>query len=149
MNLQMPVPAVVLDTNVLLDWLVYRDPSCLALGSAIETGALRWLAAQEMRAEWDEVLARGVGAQRLPDVTALASCWKRFAKMLPAPLPHDRFHGCHCTDPDDQIFIDLALSAGARWLLSRDRAVLKAAPCARRRGLLIVTPSAWSLHAPP
>lgn len=145
----MLVPGVVLDTNVLLDWLVYRDPSCLALGSAIETGALRWLAAQEMRAEWDEVLARGVGAQRSPDVTALAGCWRRLAQMLPTPSPHSRVDDCHCTDPDDQIFIDLALSAGARWLLSRDRAVLKVAPCARRRGLLIVTPAAWALQAPP
>ena len=45
---------------------------------------------------------------------------------------------CRCTDPDDQKFIDLALHCGAQWLLSHDRAVLKVADQARRRGLLIL-----------
>ncbi|MBN8487205.1 MAG: PIN domain-containing protein, partial [Burkholderiales bacterium] len=49
-----------------------------------------------------------------------------------------------CTDPDDQKFIDFALACGARWLVSRDKAVLKL----RRRalalhGLQIVHPADW------
>jgi hypothetical protein len=41
------------------------------------------------------------------------------------------------------MFIDLALSQGARWLLSRDRALLKLARKAAVSGLLIQTPEAW------
>ena len=52
-----------------------------------------------------------------------------------------------CTDPDDQTFIDLALSRGAQWLLSRDRAVLKLAKRARVLGLHILTPAAWAAQA--
>ena len=49
-----------------------------------------------------------------------------------------------CTDGDDQKFIDLALGHGARWLLSRDRAVLKLARRARPLGLSVLTPETWS-----
>ncbi|MFT7776961.1 putative toxin-antitoxin system toxin component, PIN family [Roseateles sp.] len=50
-----------------------------------------------------------------------------------------------CRDPDDQKFIDLALAARARWLISRDKAVLALAKRARLRGLAILTPERWSL----
>ena len=48
-----------------------------------------------------------------------------------------------CTDADDQMFIDLAVSHRARWLLSRDRAVLKLARRAAKQGVLIMPPEAW------
>ena len=48
-----------------------------------------------------------------------------------------------CSDPDDQKFIDLAVAAGARWLVTRDRAVLRLASRMRSAGVLVVTPQAW------
>ena len=138
-------PSLVLDTNIVLDWLVFRDPSCHALGAAIEAGAVRWLAAEALRQECDHVLARGVAADRSPDLEALDGMWQRHAHILPAAPPPASYPPCRCTDPDDQKFIDLALHTGARWLLSRDRAVLKLAGRARRAGLLILPPTRWSL----
>lgn len=143
-----PAPAIVLDTNVVLDWLVFRDPSCLALGAAIESGQVRWFAAEALRRECDNVLARGVGADRAPDLGALADTWQRLAVIHPAAPPAGGHPPCRCTDPDDQKFIDLALRTGARWLLSRDRAVLKLAGRARRAGLLILPPARWALETP-
>ena len=50
-----------------------------------------------------------------------------------------------CRDPDDQKFLDLAASSGARWLLSRDDHLLSLARRTRRDGLFeIVTPQAWT-----
>jgi len=49
-----------------------------------------------------------------------------------------------CRDPDDQMFIDLAVEAKARWLISRDRAVLALAKRARAFGVEILTPEAWT-----
>lgn len=139
-------PAIVLDTNVVLDWLVYSDPSCEALGLAIERGEVRWLASQGLLDEWNEILRRGVGASRSPDLTALAGNWRRYAVMIEAPpvLCGARRPRCICSDPDDQQFIDLALHNGASWLLSRDRAVLKLAAEARQFGLQIMAPRQWS-----
>ena len=38
------VVAAVLDTQVVLDWLVFRDAGCAALAADFERGVLRWLA---------------------------------------------------------------------------------------------------------
>lgn len=138
-------PGIVLDTNVLLDWLVFHDPSFSPIAAAIDAMAVRWLAAQAMRDECDAVLARGVGAARSPDLAAIDRSWRRHASILPAAPPAGGHPPCRCTDPDDQKFIDLALHTGARWLVSRDRAVLKLAARARHTGLLILPPERWSL----
>ncbi len=144
-------PAIVLDTNVVLDWLVFRDPSCQALGEAIEQRRISWLADAGMRAELDEVLRRGVGASRAPDLGVIDLIWQRHAVMLDrSAVTSNSSVGaatpCRCSDPDDQPFIDLALESGARWLLSRDLAVLKLAREARSFGLEILSPAVWSLQ---
>ena len=48
-----------------------------------------------------------------------------------------------CADPDDQPFIDLALAAGANWLLTRDKALLALARPSLARGLVVTTPRRW------
>jgi predicted nucleic acid-binding protein len=53
----------------------------------------------------------------------------------------------HCADPDDQMFVDLAHAAGARWLVSRDRAVLRLARRAAAFGIAIAAPEGWSAPA--
>lgn len=145
-------PAIILDTNVVLDWLVFHDPSCAALGQAIADGRVRWLADDGMLAECRAVLLRGVGASRAPDLAAIDDAWHRHAQMQPRPpdasVAPGRRRPCRCTDPDDQPFIDLALHSGARWLLSRDRAVLTLAREARAFGLAIVAPARWTLADP-
>ena len=141
-------PAIVLDTNVVLDWLVFGDPSCSALAAAITNRRIRWLADAGMREEFDQVLQRGVGSSCDPDLGLIGQTWRIYAQMHdrrqtvdPALLTRNR---CRCADPDDQPFIDLALLCGARWLLSRDRAVLHLAREAMLGGLQISTPLNWS-----
>ena len=63
---------VVLDTQVVMDWLVFRDPSTAALVSGLESGSLRWLTSQAMQDELEHVLDRGVAAAWKPDRTAIA-----------------------------------------------------------------------------
>ncbi len=149
MPMPMPnAPGLVLDTNVVLDWLVFRDPSCNALAAAIEAGQVQWWASEALRQEWEAVLARGVGASHRPDPAAIERAWRSLAQMRP-PAPTAGGHPpCRCTDPDDQKFIDLALHSGARWLLSRDRAVLKLAGRARHHGLAILPPQRWAPDNP-
>lgn len=137
----------MIDTQVVLDWLVFCDPRAAALARAVESGAVRWIATAAMRAELDAVLDRGVGAARRPDRAAIATSLARFAHPAePAPPPAPVLY---CSDPDDQIFIDLALAAGARWLFSRDRALLRLAKHARPRGLAILEPADWQPESAP
>ena len=43
--------AVVIDTNIALDLLVFADPAVQALHTALRAGTLRWLATARMRAD--------------------------------------------------------------------------------------------------
>ena len=136
-------PLVVLDTNVVLDWLYFRDPRCAALADAVATRRVQWIASAPMRAEIEHVLERGGLGTRWPDGPAsVRDGWQRFATMLeetPLAAPPTM----RCTDEDDQKFIDLALAARAVALLSADRAVLRLARRARAWGVAITTVSAW------
>lgn len=133
-------PSVVLDTNAALDWLVFRDPSAAAFGAAIAAGRLRWLASAAMRREFEQVLGRPALAAWQPDAVAATEAWERLAVLAGAEPPPGPLH---CSDPDDQVFIDLALHARAGWLLTRDRALLALAKRARPWGLAIQTPASW------
>lgn len=142
-------PIVVLDTNVVLDWLVFRDPACGALGTAIVAGALRWTATAAMREELAHVLARGHLDAWAPDLPALWSHWDRHCVGAPTPVPGGPPGRLRCSDPDDQKFIDLAVTCGARWLLSHDRAVLRLARRLRERGVDALPPGRWAMSTLP
>lgn len=132
--------AVVVDTNVALDWLVFRNPGVLPLFEQITSGQLRWLGCERMRDELAHVLSRGLGG-RLGDMppAPVVQAWTRQVQLHPAPVP-GATQRLHCTDPDDQVFIDAAVVWQARWLVTRDRALLKLAKRARRWGVEVLTP---------
>lgn len=135
------LPAAVIDTQVVMDWLVFRDPGVQVLADAIVGGRLRWLVAPEMRDELRHVLGRGVARRYAPDMALIEGSFDAHAEAVPAAEPSPRLV---CRDPDDQKFIDLALACEARWLISRDKALLTLAKRARPRGLLILPPRLWT-----
>ena len=130
---------VVLDSNIVLDLFVFKDPATVPLKQLIEAKALRWIATTAMRDELERVLGYAHIAQRLAfhrlkpsDVLAQ---FDRHAQIEPiAPRAT-----AVCKDPDDQRFIDLAV-AQKSTLLSKDKAVL----CMKKRllALGVVTKSA-------
>lgn len=145
----LPVPTVVLDSQVVFDWLVFRRPSVQPLVDALTRGQVQWLASAALRDEMAHVLGRGVLARYAPDEAALWAAWARWAQLRSPAAPTGTACRLRCRDPDDQKFVDLALTEGAQWLLSRDRAVLALARRARPLGLRIGTPEAWALQQPP
>ncbi|MFK4705591.1 putative PIN family toxin of toxin-antitoxin system [Roseateles asaccharophilus] len=137
-------PAIVIDTQVVMDWLVFRDSRVQALTSAVTSGALRWLVAPAMREEMRHVLGRGVAAAYAPDRAFIDAQFDAHAVTIEAIQPQPLAGRLVCRDPDDQKFIDLALATQARWLISRDKAVLTLAKRAKSRGLLILKPENWT-----
>ena len=115
---------IVLDTNIVLDLLVFSDPATQPLQDALQSGALQWIATPVMREELARVLAYPHIVPRLAhyqlsagDVLAAFDHQVQLVDVAPrAPLI--------CKDPDDQKFIDLALAHQAQ-LLSKDHAVLR------------------------
>lgn len=115
---------LVLDTNIVLDLFVFRDPATGPLEAALALGTLDWLATAAMRDELEHVMAYAQIASRLAlaqlrtqDVLAR---FDRHARIVQAPAKAP----VTCSDPDDQKFIDLAVSHRC-LLLSKDAAVLK------------------------
>jgi uncharacterized protein len=117
----------VLDTQVWLDWLVFDDPSIGPIRAAQAAGRLRIVIDEACEAELVRVLAYDFGKFRLEpaeQVACLARCRRVAVRVPGAPavdLPL-------CRDPDDQKFLELAASAGAQVLISKDHAVLALAP---------------------
>jgi putative PIN family toxin of toxin-antitoxin system len=113
---------IVLDTNIVLDIFVFNDQAVQALRVELEAGLRTWIATDAMRAE----LARVLGYPQI--VPRLAVCELSAADVLAAfdrlahTVPAAVKAAMTCKDPDDQIFIDLAVAHRAR-LLSKDGAV--------------------------
>jgi len=137
-------PAIVIDTQVVMDWLVFRDARVQALTSAVTSGALRWLVAPAMRDEIRHVLGRGIAAAYAPDLAFIEAQFDAHALAVEAVTPQPLAGRLVCRDPNDQKFIDLALATQARWLISRDKALLALAKRARLRGLSILKPEHWA-----
>ena len=136
-------PALVLDTNAALDWLVFGDAGMRAVAQAIEAGAVRWLASPRMRQELLRTLAYPALAKWKPDGERTLTTFDRWAAMQTEPIASTS-GPLVCTDADDQVFIDLAVQQRARWLVSHDRALLKLSRHAAPLGVRIVRPRDWS-----
>ena len=134
---------VVLDTNAVLDWLVFKNPNFNSLGNAVNDGSVQLLTSAAMRSELSHVLARGVVNRWATDFSSLWETLEQHALVLPDPPALSARPRLRCTDSDDQKFIDFAVTHQARWLLTRDRAVLKLRKKALDCGLRIASPRAW------
>ena len=136
-------PLVVLDTNVVFDWLLFRNPECAAIESALVSRQIQWVGTAAMRCELTHVLARGHLDSWNPDSRMLLSAWEQNCIEVPAPIGNPAVYP-RCTDSDDQKFIDLAIAYNAQWLLSRDRAILKLARRLRSSGVEVMKPQTWA-----
>jgi len=118
--------SVILDTNIVLDLLVFADAAARPLEVALAEDRLQWLATAAMRDELERVLGYAQIASRLAyyelaPAQVLAG-FDRHARVLDAPAKAP----VTCSDADDQKFIDLAV-AHRCLLLSKDAAVLSMA----------------------
>jgi len=144
----MPPKLVVIDSQSLFDWMVFCNPVCDRWDSALTGSEWEWIFTSELKAEFDFVAAKGFGERWPVDTAALASRWQRHGHAIEAPPPPGAAARLHCTDADDQKFIDLAIAAGAHTLVTRDKALLKLARKAlARHGLRVCRPEAWPAPA--
>ena len=132
---------VVLDTNVWLDLLLFGDPRCARLQSALAGGAVQVLTSEACRAEWQRVLSYPALRLDQDQAMRLAAAYDALASVEAAPANHRL---PRCKDPDDQKFLELACAARADALLTRDRALLALAGRAHRQcQFRICLPEAW------
>jgi uncharacterized protein len=129
---------LVLDTNVWLDLLVFRDPGVALL----RRGGFEIYADARIEAELERVLEYPFAAKLLDSSgrTAAMAAFRRQSIFIEAPngggLPR-------CADPDDQKFLEVAAAAGALFIITKDAALL--ALDRRKLPFRIVTPSGFSI----
>lgn len=146
----LPPTRLVLDTNVVLDCLVFRDRAVRDLVTAIETQRVQALVHDHTIDELARVLAYpqcdlSGAAQRevLDRYVALATFapmpdgFGRDALLLPPGFPR-------CRDRDDELFLALAYHSRADALVTRDRAVLQLSHKARKFDVAIIAPLEWA-----
>lgn len=135
-------PRIVLDTNVCLDLFVFHDPRWAPLLGALERGEVEAVTRADCRDEYLIVLhykhlplddsTRPAAAARFDALIAVVD-----AAAKPVRLPV-------CTDKDDQKFLEIARDAGANFLITKDKALLKLARKTAQAGMFkIIVPEAW------
>jgi putative PIN family toxin of toxin-antitoxin system len=135
---------LVLDTNVVLDWLVFDDPYMKPLRDRVRDRTVTLLSYPPAVDELQRVLGykqlklnAGRQAELLAAYqacTVIQSMPKEFSLqslLLPPGFPR-------CRDSDDQHFLALTFHSKADALVSRDKAVLKLVKRAGKFGVRIL-----------
>ncbi|HVY81149.1 MAG TPA: putative toxin-antitoxin system toxin component, PIN family [Steroidobacteraceae bacterium] len=135
---------VVLDTNVVLDWLVFEDAGVAALRQGIEDRRIAVVTYEPALAELRRVLsypqlqleparqeALFEAYRATASIAKVPEGYSRADLMLPAGFPR-------CRDPDDDHFLALTHHAAADALVSKDKALLKLRRRARKFGVRIL-----------
>lgn len=131
---------LVLDTNAWLDLLVFRDPSLSGLAEAVHAGGVRVATDARALAEFARVLR--YGALKLDEPTAAA--YFAAARSLACVIDVTPLQLPRCPDPDDQMFLEIAVAAHAIALITRDAALLgMSRRMERDYGFRIVKPARW------
>lgn len=132
---------IVLDTNVCLDLFVFDDPRCARLRESLHADEVIAVTDEACRAEWLRVLEYPALAL---DTHARVAAIGRFDALMRewpiSPVEPNAPKPPRCRDPDDQKFLELAIRARARWLLTRDDHLLALARRAARDSLFTIQP---------
>lgn len=132
----------VLDTNTIMALWFFNDPALTPLRDWIAAGHARLLSRDDALEELRRVLAYRQfacppdrQAEILDRYRAQTICIP--ATGTPAELPR-------CRDADDQKFLEIAHDGEARWLLTRDKALLRSGRHRlMRERCSVITPEAW------
>jgi putative PIN family toxin of toxin-antitoxin system len=126
-----------------LDLVVFDDPRTARLLAALSENRAECFADPEGLQEIERVL--GYPELKL-SAAAGAQALERYRSLVHKVVAGDVVRLPQCSDPDDQKFLTLAVSIGADFLVTRDRALLDMAERVRRivPSLQIVPPETLS-----
>jgi putative PIN family toxin of toxin-antitoxin system len=138
------MPTLILDTNVVLDWLVFNHPSLINFTNYVNANLLNVLTHDAALGELRRVLNYPILKLDSARQTEVYSLYKTLSREAAIPaefstenlLSPEQFPKCR--DPDDQLFLALAFHAKADALVTRDRAVLGMRKKARKFGVTIL-----------
>lgn len=117
-------PVLVLDTNVILDLLHWRDAGVRHIARAIDAGRVACVTRGDCFDELARVLSYGRFGISPQTASEILDRWHGLTDRVEhAPAPEIRIP--RCADPDDQKFLELAFAACADFLVTKDKALLR------------------------
>ena len=137
---------LVLDTNVVLDWLVFGDAGVARLREAVEQRRISIVTHAAAIEELRRVLAYPQCKLAAADQDVMLNRYRTasYAATLPVGFGLDNLllpaGFPNCRDADDQHFLALAYHAKADGLVTKDRQLLRLKKRAARFGVTIVNP---------
>jgi len=115
---------IIVDTNILLDIIYFEDPHVEDLKKAIENGSVEAWSCPLIWDEFLDVMRRPAFYENEEIHQIKINKAVKYFQFEAGTIPPSPYK---CRDPDDQIFIDLAVIKAPCWLISRDLEVLKLA----------------------
>ncbi len=130
-------PVVVLDTNILLDILVFDDERAHPLRAALANQELDAVATKNTIEEFADVISRpqfDLDEETQNETILQWQSWSRVIDDLDLQVAPWK-----CKDRDDQVFINLAFTLKPSTLISKDKLVLKIAKRAQKEQVTITS----------
>jgi len=128
---------LILDTNILLDILVFDDQRAHPLRAALSNQELDALVTDDTLDELIDVISRpqfSLDKQKQAEILLQWRSWSRLVKQSDLQVAPWK-----CKDRDDQVFINLAFSFKPSTLISKDKLVLKLAKRAIKEEVIITS----------
>ena len=128
---------LVLDTNVILDLLVFQDPAAEVIQTVLDAKLVDAVRTEASMLELMDVIQRPNFKLSKEQQQIILKQWESSSRLLensaiePAPFT--------CRDLDDQVFINMAYSIRPALVLSKDLRVLELGAIAQRHGVEITS----------
>jgi putative PIN family toxin of toxin-antitoxin system len=128
-------PRLVLDTNVILDLLVFKDPSTEPIRLLLDAGLVDAVRSEASMLELVDVIQRPIFKLSQQEQEIILLVWESLTRLLEnTAIESAPFI---CRDTDDQIFLDMAYSIRPAVLFSKDLRVLELRVSAKGHGVEI------------
>jgi putative PIN family toxin of toxin-antitoxin system len=114
-------PRIVLDTNILLDLFYFKDKSVVYLLECLKTEQVQGFTCELIWEEFTEVLARKPFNQSASEINLIRLSYQH---LLTWQGPEKNNSGIKCSDPDDQMFVELAVELAPCCLITKDKDLL-------------------------
>ncbi|MCL1886685.1 MAG: putative toxin-antitoxin system toxin component, PIN family [Betaproteobacteria bacterium] len=125
---------VILDTNVCLDLFVFHDVRCHELMQMLKNRIINAITRKDCRDEWLRVLTYPLLS--LNNHTQEKSIIEYDKAVLCCDFESKNYASLPmCKDQDDQKFLELAYDAQAKFLITKDKALLKLSGKTKKRQL--------------
>lgn len=125
----------MLDTNVILDLLVFKDPTAEPIRLLLDAKLVDAVRSEASMLELIDVIQRPAFKLSREEQAIILQAWESLTRLLEnAAIESAPFT---CRDVDDQVFIDMAYSIRPALLLSKDLLVLELRTSAKPHGVEI------------